>query len=65
MGLPVGRLAPGSPADLVLFDPDVPWLIDAERFHGKTKNTSFDGRPVLGRVERTVVDGRTVHMRET
>ena len=63
LGLPVGRLAPGAPADLVLFDLEVPWRISAESFHSKTKNTSFDGRPVFGRVERTVVDGRPVHVR--
>ena len=30
--LPVGRLAPGAPADLVLFDPDLPWRNLDRRF---------------------------------
>src|SRR5262249_28864797 len=30
--LPVGRLAPGAPADLVLFDPDLPWRISTDAF---------------------------------
>ncbi|NBB83975.1 MAG: amidohydrolase family protein [Alphaproteobacteria bacterium] len=58
--LPVGRLSAGAPADLVLFDPDAPGRIDVEQFRSKSKNSPFDGRPVMGRVLRTVVDGRTV-----
>ncbi len=60
LGLPLGRLIKGGPADLVLFDPDLPWRIAVDDFHSKSKNSPFDGRPVAGRVRRTVVDGRTV-----
>jgi dihydroorotase len=58
--LPVGRLTPGAPADLVLFDPNQPWRIDTDNFRSKSKNAPFDGRPVQGRVRRTIVDGRTI-----
>jgi dihydroorotase len=61
--LPVGRLAPGAPADLVLFDPDLPRAIRTDEFRSKSKNSPFDGRPVKGRVERTLVDGRTIFTR--
>ncbi len=61
MGLPVGRLAPGAPADLVLFDPGRPWRIDADALRSKSKNSPFDGRLVQGQVLRTVVDGRTIY----
>jgi len=64
LGLGVGRLVPGSPADLVLFDPDIPWQIDTDRFRSKSKNAPFDGRPVQGRAEQTIVDGRTIFARE-
>jgi dihydroorotase len=64
LGLPVGRLAPGAPADLVLFDPDVSWRISTEEFRSKSKNAPFDGRPVQGRVRRTIVDGRTIFRQE-
>jgi dihydroorotase len=60
LGLPVGRLAPGAPADLVLFDPDLSWCIATDDFRSKSKNAPFDGRQVRGRVRRTVVDGRTI-----
>ena len=58
--LPVGRLTPGAPADLVLFDLDQPWRISTDDFRSKSKNAPYDGRPVKGRVRRTVVDGRTI-----
>src|SRR6516164_9729282 len=58
--LPVGRLKPGAPADLVLFDPDQSWRIATDDFRSKSKNAPFDGRPVRGRVRRTIVDGRTI-----
>lgn len=62
LGLPeLGRLRPGGPADLVLFDAGRPWVVEAEKLRSKSKNTCFDRRPVQGLVLRTVVDGRTVH----
>lgn len=64
LGLEIGRLTPGAPADLVLFDPEASWRIDTERFRSKSKNAPFDGRPVQGRVEHTIVDGRTIFARE-
>ena len=64
LGLDVGRLAKGAPADLLLFDLDSPWRVDVDGFHSKSKNSPFDGRPVQGRVLRTVVGGRCVYRRD-
>jgi dihydroorotase len=64
LGLPQGRLAKGAPADLVLFDLDRAEKIDVGKFRSKSKNSPFDGRPVQGRVLRTIVDGRTVFQAE-
>jgi dihydroorotase len=60
LGLPVGRLTVGGPADLVVFDPDRPKRIEPNTFVSKSKNSPFDGRLVQGQVLRTVVDGRTI-----
>jgi dihydroorotase len=60
LGLNAGQLRKGSPADLVLFAPDVGWKVVGDNFKSKSKNTPFDGRPVQGKVFRTVIDGRTV-----
>src|SRR5215472_4991458 len=59
--LPAGRLAEGAPADLVLFDLDRPGRIDVSSFRSKSKNSPFDGRPVQGRVLKTMVEGRLVY----
>lgn len=61
LGLEVGRLAPGAPADLIVVDPDVPWVCDAETLRSRSKNTPFDGARFQGRVLRTLVAGRTVY----
>lgn len=60
LGLKSGVLKVGAPADLCLFNPDVPYRIDPEKMPSITKNTPFEGRPVQGRVLRTIVADRTV-----
>ncbi len=61
LGLPGGTLRPGAPADLIVIDPDVPWLLDREDLKSKSKNTPFDEARMQGRVLRTVVGGKTVY----
>lgn len=61
LGLPGGSLAPGAPADLVLFDPDAPFVLDRFTLLSKSKNTPFDGARMQGRVKATLVGGRLVH----
>ncbi|MGF6862167.1 dihydroorotase [Rhodobacteraceae bacterium MBR-64] len=59
-GLPGGRLTPGAPADLVLFDPDAPFILDRFTLLSKSKNTPFDGARLQGRVLATFVDGKRI-----
>lgn len=61
LGLEAGVLAAGAPADLIVFDPGAPVVIDAATLRSKSKNSPFDGRRLQGRVEMTVVGGRTVY----
>jgi dihydroorotase len=61
LGLACGRLERGAPADLLAFDPDMPWRIDAEALRSKAKNSAFDGHPVQGRAIRTIVAGEQVY----
>jgi len=61
LGLEAGTLAQGAPADLVLFDPNAPVVVDAQTLRSKSKNSPFDGRRLQGRVLRTWVGGREVH----
>ena len=63
LGLPGGTLRPGAPADLVLFDPDAPFVLDRFKLHSKSKNTPFDGARMQGRVLATYVAGQEIYTR--
>ena len=63
LGLPCGRLSEGAPADLILFDPNSPFLLDRFQLNSKSKNTPFDGQRMQGRVLATFVDGQKVYQR--
>lgn len=57
LGLPQGRLSVGAPADLILFDPDAPYVLDRFTLNSKSKNTPFDGQRMEGKVLATYVGG--------
>src|SRR5437899_8071704 len=61
LGLPGRTLRAGSPADLVVIDPDTPWVLDPADLKSQCKNTPFDEARFSGRVVRTIVGGRTVY----
>ncbi len=60
LGLETGRLAAGAPADLVLFDPDAPFVLDRFKLLSKSKNTPFDEARMEGKVLGTWVAGARV-----
>jgi dihydroorotase len=53
-----GPLAPGRPANLVLFDPSAAWTVGERPFASKGRNSAFLGRTLRGRVVHTVLRGR-------
>ena len=61
LGLPGGTLRNGAPADIIVIDPDLPWVLDPTELKSKCKNTPFDEAQMQGRTVRTVVAGRTVY----
>jgi dihydroorotase len=61
LNLPGGTLRAGTPADLIVIDADVPWVLDPTELKSKCKNTPFDEAKFSGRVARTIVGGRTVY----
>jgi len=61
--LPGGTLAPGSPADVVVFDPGARWTVRPEEFFSKSRNTPFGGRELRGRADLTIVRGQVVFQR--
>ena len=59
-GLNGGELKEGGDADIVLVDLKRSFKIDSSLFLSKAKYSPFDGRRVIGKVEKTFVDGRLV-----
>ncbi len=60
LGLPGGSLAPGSPADVTVFDPAHEWVLRREDMASKSGNSPFIGWPLKGKAVATVVGGRLV-----
>jgi len=56
-----GTLRVDSFADVVIFDPAAEWSFDAAKTRSKSRNTPFDGAPMLGRVAYTLSEGRVVY----
>jgi dihydroorotase len=53
-----GSLAPGFPADVVVFNPEGKWVFDAGQSRSRSKNTPFDGWELQGQVRLTMSEGR-------
>jgi len=60
LGLDAGRLAIGAPADLIVFDPDFPWVLAEANIVSRSRNTAFEGARLQGAVMHTFVAGRSV-----
>lgn len=59
-GLPGGTLAPGSAADVTVFDPRRRWRVESSRFLSLCRNTPFEGWELTGAPAATIVAGRIV-----
>jgi dihydroorotase len=55
-----GTLKVDSFADVVIFDPAAEWSFEAAKSRSNSRNTPFDGAPMLGRVVTTISEGRVV-----
>ena len=60
LGLDSGRISKSAPADLIIFDPNTPWVCKGKDFLSKSKNTPFDGRLMTGRNIKTICKGKLV-----
>ncbi len=60
LGLPVGHLSPGAPADVCVFDPQASWTVDNENWLSAGKNTPYWGQTLTGRVTHTLQNGSLI-----
>jgi len=61
--LPAGRIAPGAPADLCVFDPRAHWRVEARALKSQGHNTPFLGYELPAVVRHTIVAGRVAFER--
>ena len=57
LGLGLGRLVEGAPADLCIFDAQARWTVTRESLRSQGRNSPFLGRERRGRPRYTVIDG--------
>jgi len=60
LGLASGRVAVGAPADLIVFDPEFPWVVKEAALRSRSRNSAFEGARMQGAVMHTFVAGRLV-----
>jgi dihydroorotase len=60
LGLASGRLAPGAPADIIVIDPDFPWVVRDRDLRSRSRNTAFEGARMQGAVMHSFVAGKPV-----
>jgi allantoinase len=53
-----GAIAAGYDADIIVFEPDEPWMVDPHSLLHRHPVTPYEGRELLGRVLSTFVAGR-------
>ncbi len=63
LGLKSCTLAKGASADLVLIDPDHPFVLDERMLHSRSRNTAFEGRKFQGWAVMSFVAGECVFKR--
>ncbi|MCX7022254.1 MAG: dihydroorotase [bacterium] len=60
LGLALGSLTPGYPADVTVWDLEREWTVDVEHFASKGRNNPFHGTRLKGRSVVVIVGGRLV-----
>jgi len=56
-----GRIAPDCDADLVIWEPDVEWTVDARKLEHRHPVTPYDGLTLAGRVRATYLRGTLIY----
>lgn len=55
-----GILEENAVADITIFDPELEWTVDQEKFYTKGSHSPFIGRKLTGKAIMTIVDGKIV-----
>jgi dihydroorotase len=63
LGLGRATLGAGSVADITVIDPNVVWVVEADKLVSKSKNSPWLGQQMKGGAAATVVGGKLVYKR--
>ena len=61
LGLDMGTLKVGGPADITVIDLEREWTVDKDKFFSKGRNTPFHGFKLKGKAVMTIVDGKSAY----
>ncbi|MEZ6089864.1 MAG: dihydroorotase [Pirellulaceae bacterium] len=62
-GVAGGNLKIGSPADIVIIDPDVGWTVDPDQFQSRSNSTPWQGVQLYGQATHAIVGGEVRYQR--
>lgn len=60
LGLSKGSLSLGASADVIIFDKNAEYTVDASKFASKSKNSPYDGYTLCAKPEYTIVGGKII-----
>ena len=63
LDLPVPTLDEGATANLTMIDPQATWVVGADGFQSKSRNSAFLGAELTGQVELTIAGGQLAWQR--
>ena len=63
LDLPVPTLIEGAPANLAVLDLDARWVVGADEFQSKSRNSAFLGAELAGQVRLTIAGGQVAWQR--
>ena len=55
-----GAIAPGYDADIVVWNPEASFRVEASSLHHRHRMTPYEGRTLFGKVEKTFLRGRKI-----
>jgi dihydroorotase len=61
LGIDKGTLSVGKDADIIIIDPDAEWVVSAQDFVSKSKNSCFFGCKLTGKVIKTIYRGTVAY----
>lgn len=61
LGIGRGTLKPGAIADISIIDPNLEWVVEAEKLASKSKNSPWLGEKMQGKAVYTIVGGNLVY----